>query len=138
MRRATFEEPKINGTPILKPVTPLLASYPAPVGQAHLTIRMNMPDFSCLVPGTCSPLSGALAIGYVPDKICVDLHALKMFLLSFRERQLTEEMCVQQVATLLIRHLDPWWLEVTGYFNTREGIPVTPIAVFQRPLELQA
>ena len=77
-------------------------------------------------------------LNYTPDKSCIDLRSLRMYLLSFRERQLTEDNCVQEIATVLIRHLDPWWLELTGQFNVREGIVTNPVASFQRPQEFQA
>lgn len=84
------------------------------------------------------PLSGVLLLSYTPDKSCIDLRALRMYLLSFRERQLTEDVCVQEIATVLIKHLDPWWLELVGQFTAREGILINPVATFQRLQEHQA
>ena len=120
------------------PPVPLIASYPAPEGQAHLLTRLTVPEFSCLTPGSRIPITGVLFLNYTPDRLCVDLRALRMYVLSFRERQLTEPSCIQEVASVLIRHLDPWWLELIGQFSAREGVIENPTATFLRPQQQEA
>ena len=138
MTRATFDEPEVNGKPSLRSSSPLLTSYPAPQGPAQLVSRLTLPDFSALTPGTHIPFTGVLFLSYVPDKRCIDLRTLRMHLTSFRDRQLMEPDAVQEIATTLIKHLEPWWLELVGQFAPREGIFITPTATYQRPQEPQA
>ena len=95
------------------------------------TIRMHMPEFTCLCPRTGQPDFATLELEYVPDQRCVELKSLKLYLWSFRDRGAFHEAVSNEIAEHLQRALDPRFLRLTARFNVRGGI-ATSIVVERR------
>ncbi|MBV8743355.1 MAG: NADPH-dependent 7-cyano-7-deazaguanine reductase QueF [Sinobacteraceae bacterium] len=103
-----------------KPTTALETfSNPA---SADYTIRMQIPEFTCLCPRTGQPDFAALDLEYVPDQLCVELKSLKLYIWSFRERGAFHEAVTNEIAEHLYRTLEPRFLRLTARFNVRGGI----------------
>ena len=86
------------------------------------TIRMRIPEFTCLCPRTGQPDFATLELEYVPDQLCVELKSLKLYLWSFRDEGTFHEAVTNRIAGDLIDVLDPRFLEVEGDFYIRGGI----------------
>jgi 7-cyano-7-deazaguanine reductase len=99
---------------------------PAP-GQDY-TIRMRIPEFTCLCPRTGQPDFATLQLEYVPDRLCVELKALKLYLWSFRDRGTFHEAVTNEIADLLTATLSPRFLRLRARFNVRGGIYTAIIA----------
>jgi 7-cyano-7-deazaguanine reductase len=99
--------------------------------ERDYTIRMQLPEFTCLCPKTGQPDFATLDLEYVPDRLCVELKSLKLYIWSFRDRGAFHEAVTNEIADRLTRALDPRFLRLTARFNVRGGI-YTSVVVEQR------
>jgi 7-cyano-7-deazaguanine reductase len=99
--------------------------------ERDYTIRMQIPEFTCLCPKTGQPDFAALDLEYVPDRRCVELKSLKLYIWSFRDRGAFHEAVTNEIADHLARAMDPRFLRLTARFNVRGGI-YTSVVVERR------
>jgi 7-cyano-7-deazaguanine reductase len=99
-----------------------------PAPEHDYTIRMRMPEFTCLCPRTGQPDFATLELEYVPDRLCVELKALKLYLWSFRDRPAFHEAVTNEIADRLAGRLAPRYLRLRARFNVRGGIYTSVIA----------
>ena len=57
-----------------------LETFENPQAERDYTIRIRMPEFTCLCPKTGQPDFATLYLDYVPDKLCVELKSLKLYI----------------------------------------------------------
>ncbi|MGH8251853.1 MAG: preQ(1) synthase [Steroidobacteraceae bacterium] len=105
-----------------------LETFPNPRPGRDYTIRMRLPEFTCLCPRTGQPDFATLDLEYVPDALCVELKSLKLYIWSFRDRGTFHEAVTNEIADLLVASLQPRFLRLTGQFNVRGGIYTTIVA----------
>jgi len=99
-----------------------LETFPNPRPGREYEIAFECPEFTCLCPKTGQPDFATLRIRYVPDRLCVELKSLKLYLWSFRDEGHFHEDVTNRVLDDLTRLLQPKRLTVTGDFNVRGGI----------------
>lgn len=80
------------------------------------------PEFTSLCPKTGQPDFGKITIEYVPDKICVELKSLKLYLNSFRNDGIFYESVANRILDDLIKVCKPRYMLITAEFNVRGGI----------------
>src|ERR1700688_1877110 len=97
------------------------------------TIRMTIPEFSCLCPKTGQPDFATLKLDYVPDARCVELKALKLYIWSDRDRGAFHEAVTNEILDDLVTATAPRFLRLTAEFNVRGGIYTTVVAEHRRP-----
>jgi 7-cyano-7-deazaguanine reductase len=100
----------------------LLETFTNPARDIDYTIRMTLPEFTCLCPKTGQPDFATFELEYVPDQLCVELKSLKLYLWSFRDLGAFHEAVTNQIADDLSRATSPRFLRLTGKFNVRGGI----------------
>jgi 7-cyano-7-deazaguanine reductase len=105
-----------------------LETFPNPQSQRDYTIRMRMPEFTCLCPRTGQPDFATLELEYVPDRLCLELKALKLYLWSFRDRGAFHEAVTNEILAHLALAVAPRFMRLTARFNVRGGIDTTVIA----------
>ena|SRR5579871_4808794 len=110
--------------------TTALETFDNPAAEDY-TIRMQIPEFTCLCPKTGQPDFATLDLEYVPDRRCVELKSLKLYIWSFRERGTFHEAVTNEIAAHLCRTLEPRFLRLTARFNVRGGI-YTSVVVERR------
>ena len=108
--------------------TTQLETFANPEGDRDYTIRMHMPEFTCLCPRTGQPDFAILELEYVPDRLCVELKSLKLYLWSFRDRGAFHEAVTNEIASHLEAALQPRFLRLTARFNVRGGIYTSVVA----------
>lgn len=86
------------------------------------TIEFTCPEFTCVCPRSGFPDFATLHIKYVPDKWCVELKSLKLWINSFRNEKVFHEDVTNNILDQLVDLLDPWEIEVVGDFNVRGNI----------------
>ncbi len=59
-----------------------LDTFPNPAPGRDFHIHMQIPEFTCLCPMTGQPDFATLILDYVPDKKCVELRSLKLYIWS--------------------------------------------------------
>src|SRR5437764_9101891 len=81
------------------PLTPTaqLETFANPAADRDYTIRMQIPEFTCLCPRTGQPDFATLDLEYVPDRLCVELKSLKLYIWSFRGRGAYHEAVTKEI-----------------------------------------
>jgi 7-cyano-7-deazaguanine reductase len=105
-----------------------LETFPNPAPERDYTIRMSIPEFSCLCPKTGQPDFATLKLEYVPDERCVELKSLKLYIWSFRDRGAFHEAVTNEILHELAAATAPRFLRLTAEFNVRGGIYTTIVA----------
>jgi 7-cyano-7-deazaguanine reductase len=105
-----------------------LETFPNPKPERDYEIRFECPEFTCLCPMTGQPDFAVIRIEYVPDRLCVELKSLKLYLWSYRNEGAFHEAVTNRIADDLVAAIAPRRLSVTGTFNVRGGIR-TEVAV---------
>jgi 7-cyano-7-deazaguanine reductase len=114
-----------------------LETFANPQIERDYTIRMTLPEFTCLCPRTGQPDFAILDLEYVPDRLCVELKSLKLYIWSFRDVGAFHEAVTNEIAQDLISALSPRFLRLTARFNVRGGIH-TSVVVEHRQKGWQA
>ena len=109
-----------------------LTTFPSPADR-DFTVRMTLPEFTCLCPMTGQPDFATLELEYVPDKLCVELKSLKLYIWSFRDRGTFHEAVTNEIADHLARTLSPRFLRLQARFKVRGGIHTRVIAERRQP-----
>ena len=89
---------------------------------------MEIPEFTCLCPITGQPDFATLSLEYIPDRLCVELKSLKLYVWSYRNRGAFHEAVTNEIADRLVATLQPRFLRLTAQFNVRGGIYTTIVA----------
>ena len=105
-----------------------LEVFTNPAPERDYTIRMTIPEFTCLCPKTGQPDFATLKLEYVADERCVELKSLKLYIWSFRSRGAFHEAVTNEIIDQLARALAPRFMRLTARFNIRGGITTHVIA----------
>ncbi len=125
-------------TPVARKPTPrlsneILETFPNPQPGRDYTIRMRIPEFTCLCPKTGQPDFATLHLEYVPDRRCVELKSLKLYVWSFRNEGAFHEAVTNRMVDDLARLMQPRFIRLTADFNVRGGIFTTVVAEHRKP-----
>jgi 7-cyano-7-deazaguanine reductase len=85
-------------------------------------INITCPEYTSVCPMTGQPDFGTIYINYVPDRKCLELKSLKMYLFSYRNKGIFYEDVVNKMLNDLVKVLEPRRMEVKGDFTVRGGI----------------
>lgn len=85
-------------------------------------VAFTCPEFTCLCPRSGFPDFATIRIKYVPDKFCVELKSLKLYINGFRNKKVFHEDVTNVIIQDMIDLLDPWEIEVIGDFTVRGNI----------------
>ena len=96
-------------------------------------VEMECPEFTCLCPKTGQPDFAEIEIRYIPNKLCVELKSLKLYLWSYRNEGAFHEKVINNILDDLVEVSSPRWMEVIGAFNVRGGIHTTVSASYEAP-----
>jgi 7-cyano-7-deazaguanine reductase len=108
-------------------------TFPNPARERDYTIRMRIPEFTCLCPKTGQPDFATLELEYVPDERCVELKSLKLYIWSFRDRGAFHEAVTNEILRTLADALEPRFIRLGAKFKVRGGIYTTVIAEHRKP-----
>ncbi len=110
-----------------------LATFPNPKPERDYEISFECPEFTCVCPMTGQPDFATLRIAYVPDRRCVELKSLKLYLWSFRNEGHFHEAVTNRILDDLVRVLRPRQMRVIGDFQVRGGIHTVVTATHEAP-----
>lgn len=91
-------------------------------------IRVECPEFTCVCPKTGQPDFASITIHYVPDRVCVELKSLKLYLGSFRDEGHFHEAVTNRILDDLVAALAPRRMRIEADFNVRGGIRTVVVA----------
>ena len=113
--------------------TKTLETFPNPQPDRDYTIRMRIPEFTCLCPKTGQPDFAVLHLDYVPAKTCVELKSLKLYVWSYRNEGAFHEAVTNRILDDLVKATAPNFMRLTAEFLVRGGIYTTVVAEHRAP-----
>ena len=105
-----------------------LETFPNPTPRRDYRIHMEIPEFTCLCPKTGQPDFALLVLDYVPDKRCVELRSLKLYIWSYRSEGAFHEAVTNRILDDLVAATRPRYMRLTARFYVRGGIFTTVVA----------
>lgn len=108
-----------------------LETFENPMPERDFTIRIKVPEFTCLCPKTGQPDFATIHIEYIADKLCVELKSLKLYMWSFRDEGAFHEKVTNDMLSDLVKATSPRFMRVKAEFYVRGGIYTTVIAEHQ-------
>jgi 7-cyano-7-deazaguanine reductase len=108
--------------------TDILETFPNPYSERDFTIKIKIPEFSCLCPKTGQPDFAVLKINYIPDNLCVELKSLKLYVWSYRDHRAFHEAVTNKILNDLVASVSPRFMSLKASFNVRGGIYTSVVA----------
>jgi len=105
-----------------------LETFLNPNPERDYTICVRIPEFTCLCPKTGQPDFAILELEYVPDRLCVELKSLKLYIWSYRDESVFHEAVANRILDDLVAATTPRFMRLTAKFNVRGGIYTTVAA----------
>lgn len=105
-----------------------LETFPNPQPGRDYTVRIRMPEFTCLCPKTGQPDFATLLLEYIPEERCVELKSLKLYIWAFRDTGAFHEDVTNRILDDLVEATAPRYMRLTAEFNVRGGIYTTVVA----------
>jgi 7-cyano-7-deazaguanine reductase len=105
-----------------------IKTFDNPQPARDYTIRIDVPEFTCLCPLTGQPDFATLTIEYIADKLCIELKSLKLYTWSFRDEGAFHEAVTNKILDDLVAAIQPRFLRLNAEFNVRGGIYTTVVA----------
>ena len=123
---------EIRSTPVaemnLYPLDTFEYEYPG----KRIEINFSMPEFTAICPFSDFPDFATINLMYVPNRRCIELKSLKLYINSFREVKIFHEHVVNQLLADFVAACDPLEVHVDGDFNVRGNIKTTIRAHYQK------
>src|SRR5688500_5940686 len=105
-----------------------LETFPNPAPTRNYHIHMAIPEFTCLCPKTGQPDFATLILDYIPDKKCIELKSLKLYIWSFRNEGAFHEAVTNRILDDLAQAVSPRYMRLAAKFYVRGGIFTTVVA----------
>jgi 7-cyano-7-deazaguanine reductase len=109
-----------------------LATFPNPMPARDYRIHMEIPEFTCLCPKTGQPDFATLYLDYVPDRNCVELKSLKLYIWSYRNEGAFHEAVTNRILDDLAKATKPRFMRLIAKFYVRGGIFTTVVAEIRK------
>ncbi len=117
----------LGGKPTAQP-SKHLQTFDNPNPERDFHIHMEIPEFTCLCPMTGQPDFAVLYLDYIPNKKCVELKSLKLYIWSFRNEGCFHEAVTNRILNDLVEAIEPRFMRVTAKFYVRGGIFTNVVA----------
>ncbi len=105
-----------------------LDTFENPNPERDYTIHIDTPEFTCLCPLTGQPDFASIEIQYIPDQLCLELKALKLYFWSYRDQGAFHEAVTNKILSDLVAAIAPRFMRVNADFNVRGGLYTRVIA----------
>lgn len=102
--------------------TPLPDIETFPNQYTGYEITIEIPEYTAICPKTNLPDFGTITLHYMPDKECLELKALKMYIHAYRDLGIFYENAVNRILHDIVKACRPVWATVTGTFTARGGL----------------
>jgi 7-cyano-7-deazaguanine reductase len=94
------------------------------------SIQTRFPEYTSVCPKTGMPDYGVITIEYEPRRDCLELKALKLYLLAYRNLGIFYENAVNRILHDIVAVAHPVWCVVRGEFTPRGGLTTSIEARF--------
>ena len=113
--------------------TKKLETFPNPTPVRDYHIHMEIPEFTCLCPKTGQPDFAILILDYIPDKKCIELKSLKLYIWSYRNENTFHEAVTNRILDDMVAAVNPKYMRLTAKFYVRGGIFTDIVAEHRKP-----
>jgi len=110
-----------------------LETFPNPNIDRDYKINITLPEFTCLCPKTGQPDFAKIFLEYIPDKECVELKSLKMYVWSYRDEGAFHEAVTNMILDDLVSATKPKFMKIKAVFNVRGGVYTTVTCDYKSP-----
>lgn len=107
---------------IRKMETPDIETWANEYADRDYIVRLEIPEFTCVCPKTGLPDFATIYVEYIPDKVCLELKSLKLYLLVYRDVGIFHEHLVNKLLDDFVKASDPRWMKLQVDMNPRGGI----------------
>ncbi|MGA2069651.1 MAG: preQ(1) synthase [Thermoguttaceae bacterium] len=101
------------------------------------TVEIVCPEFTSVCPKTGQPDFGTLTFTYVPDRRCVELKSLKLYLQQFRNEGIFYENATNRILDDFVAVVQPRRVSLAAAFTARGGLSTTVTATFEKQEGIQ-
>lgn len=105
-----------------------LDTFDNPQTDRDYTIRIDTPEFTCLCPMTGQPDFATILVEYIPDQLCLELKALKLYFWSYRDEGAFHEAVTNKMLSDMVEAIQPRFMRVSADFNVRGGVYTQVVA----------
>ena len=105
-----------------------LDTFPNPSPQRDYLVHIEVPEFTCLCPLTGQPDFATLVLDYIPDRLNVELKALKLYAWSYRNEGVFHEAVTNKILDDLVKAISPRFMRLTAKWYVLGGIFTTVVA----------
>jgi 7-cyano-7-deazaguanine reductase len=105
-----------------------LQTFANPAPERDYRIHMEIPEFTCVCPMTGQPDFATLLLDYIPDRNCVELKSLKLYVWSYRDEGAFHEAVTNRILDDLARATKPRFMRLEARFKVRGGIYTAVVA----------
>src|SRR6201985_2467550 len=110
-----------------------LETFPNPAPERDYEIAFDVPEFTCLCPLTGQPDFARFTLRYTPEKTCIELKSLKLYMWSFRNEGAFHEAVTNRILDDIVRATSPRFMRLTADFLVRGGIYTRVTAEHRAP-----
>lgn len=90
--------------------------------KKNYVIKITLPEFTCLCPRSGYPDFATIYLEYIPNNWVVELKAIKLYINSFMNKNISHEDSINEIYDLLDKKLKPKWMKIVGDFNPRGNV----------------
>ena len=90
--------------------------------KKNYVIKITLPEFTCLCPRSGYPDFATIYLEYIPNEWVVELKAIKLYVNSFMNKNISHEDSINEIYDLLEKKLKPKWMKIVGDFNPRGNV----------------
>lgn len=105
-----------------------LDTFPNPAPGRDYLVRMQIPEFTCLCPMTGQPDFATLYLDYIPDRRCVELKSMKLYVWSYRDEGAFHEAVTNRILDDVVKAIAPRFARLTARFYVRGGVFTSVVA----------
>jgi 7-cyano-7-deazaguanine reductase len=116
-----------------EPFRDILETFDNPFPERDYLIEIRCPEFTSVCPKTGQPDFGVLTFTYTPDKKCVELKSLKLYLQQFRNEGIFYEHVTNRILDDFVSVAEPRQVELVGEFSSRGGITSKVLVQYSKP-----
>ena len=99
-----------------------LETFDNPKPERDYEIRMECPEFTCVCPKTGQPDFATMRLRYIPDRTCLELKSIKLYLWSYRDEGAFHEAVTNRILDDFVAACSPRWMQLEADFYVRGGI----------------
>ncbi|GJM15106.1 MAG: NADPH-dependent 7-cyano-7-deazaguanine reductase [Thermodesulfobacteriota bacterium] len=115
----------------------ILETFENQYTQREYEIEISCPEFTCVCPKTGQPDFATITLNYVPEKLCIELKSLKLYMFSYRDEGAFHEHVTNKILDDIVNACHPIRAQVTGDFNVRGGIKTVVKATYFKDADSQ-